>query len=288
MTSTHRSDESAREQRGDLTRWNNSALTLLQECGEAFRRRYIEGERPGETLRMIRGTVVHRVAHIALRRKWRDGALPGQAEARDLAADQFDAVIRRGNIRFEPDDLAVGAAKSQGRAKDFAIGLAGFHVQDVAPSINPVAVERKIEVKPRDTDITIHGTIDLIDGRGNGEWIRDLKTAEKSPASGAAEESQQLTMYAMLRWAEKQRLPERLALDYMIRTPAGTERYLPLLTTRTAADVQSLVNRINTAVEAVKRGSFVPANQNYWKCDPRYCEFFSSCPYVRRTKRPTS
>lgn len=271
----------------DLTRWSHSALALLQDCGEAFRRRYIENERRPMTLRRVRGTVVHTVAHRALYQKWKRRALPTATEARDLAADEFEACLRQG-VSFEPDDLAMGAARAQGHAKDFAVGLSAYHVSRIAPLIQPVAVEQRIVVKPQDADITIVGKLDLIEQHPGGRWVRDLKTSEKSPAKTAAEKSQQLTMYSLLEWANKGAMPERLALDYAVRTPKGQEKHVPLFTTRSLDDVGTLVNRINTAVEAVKKGIFVPANPDSWKCDPRYCDYFDSCPYVRRGSRPES
>ena len=272
----------------DPNEWSQSALWLVQDCGEAYRRRYLLKERYPSSIRQIRGTVIHAVSHAALARKLSADALPSTEEARDLAADQFDRLLKEG-VSYEPEDVAEGIDTVNGRSKDFSIGLSAFHVESVAPTIRPVAVERRITVKPKDSDLTISGKIDLIDASPFGETIRDLKTSEKSPRKDQAEVSQQLTMYAMLRWAEVGTLPRLLALDYLVQTPKDKrESYVPMLTRRSPDDVQSLVNRLNMATEAVKKGVFVPANPDSWRCSPRYCEFYSSCPYVRRSRRPTS
>lgn len=271
----------------DLRRWSHSALALLQECGEAFRRRYIEGEGLPSSLRQVRGSTIHAVAHLGFARTLRRQVPLVLAEARDLAADQFDALCRRG-LRFEPEELEAGVDKSTGAAKDFAVKLSAYHLQHVAPTVNPIRVERRIVVKPKDSDITIVGKMDLVDKRPTGEWVRDLKSGEHAPARTVAETSQQLTTYALLRWAEVGTLPERLALDYLIRTPSGRESYAPYLTQRSAEDVQGLVRRINVAVSAVSKGIFVPTNPDSWKCSERFCEFFNTCPYPRRSTRPRS
>src|SRR5262249_23493725 len=161
-------------------------------------------------------------------------------------------------------------------------------VGTVAPAITPVAVERRITVKPQESDLVIHGTIDLIDGpEGAPEIIRDLKTSEKAPSDRAAELSQQLSMYSLIRYAEIGRLAGRLILDYLVRTPLRREkRHVLLETTRDAEDMRVLVNRLNVAVETVKRGTFVPTSPDSWYCARAYCEYYDDCPYTRRTDRP--
>ena len=48
---------------------------------------------------------------------------------------------------------------------------------------------------------------------------------------------------------------------------------------RDAADVAALVNQINVGVRAVERGVFVPDTNGWW-CNPKWCEFHDTCPYV--------
>lgn len=272
----------------DPIEWNNSALTTLQQCGEKFRRRYIERERVPSSPRALRGTVVHRVASAGYHRKLAGEALPSVEEARDLAATEFEGAWRSG-VLLSAEETAQGITAIRDASKDFAVDLAAYHVEAIAPAVKPVGVERKITVKPKDSDLVIHGTIDLIDDTATGEVIRDLKTSEKSPPARRAADSQQLTMYAMIRMAEVGRLPAKLTLDYLVRTPARKDKkHVPLDTTRDADDVRALVSRINVAVEAVKRGTFVPADPSSWWCSAEYCEYFTTCPYTRRSMRPAS
>lgn len=274
---------------GDAITWNNSALTCLEECGEKFRRKILEKEPVPRTPRQARGTAVHKAATSSLLRKMETGALPSAEEARDVAAETFDGEWLSG-VRLDEEESAQGADRVRGDSKDFAVDLAAFHVTAVAPPINPVGVERKITVQPKDSDLVVHGTIDLIDAQPAGEVIRDLKTSTKSPSKDKAHKSQQLTMYGMIRAAEVGRLPASYQLDYLVRTPARQEKkHVPLETTRGPADVAALVRRINAAVEAVKRGAFVPAPPDAWQCSPRFCEFFDTCVYTAAgQRRPTS
>jgi hypothetical protein len=272
-----------------IIEWNNSKLSLLQRCGEAFRRRYIEEEVMPPSPRMLRGTVVHSVATTAMLRKYDEGELPTVEEAKDLAASAFD-LNWRGVVTLSREERAEGLAKVGGHSKDFAIDLSGFHVETVAPSINPVAVERRITIKPKDSDLVIHGTIDLVDGTPEGEIIRDLKTTERAPIKNAADLSPQLTMYAMLRKLEVGRLPVKQVLDYLIRTPRRAERkHVILETTRDEADITAYVARINVSIESVKKGVFMPTSPDNWWCAPNWCDYHSTCPYVTHgVKRPTT
>lgn len=266
-------------------RWSNSSLSTLQQCGEKFRRRYIEREFTPSSPAAVAGKVVHNSARASLLRKMETRALPSLEETMDRAADDFDNTWR-GGVMLSKEEADEGPAKVQARAKDMAVDLSGFHVGRVAPAIEPVGVERKIIVKPRDSDIEINGIIDLIDNTPYGEVIRDLKTSTKSPNANAADTSQQLTMYAMIRMAEVGKLPAALALDYLVRTPEkGLKKHVPLLTTRDGEDVRVLVARINTAVETVKRGLFVPTNPENWWCSAKFCDYYATCVYVRRGNR---
>lgn len=269
-------------------RWSNSALTTLQQCGEKFRRRYIEREYTPSSPAAIAGGTVHKVARVSLLRKMDHQELPSIEETKDTAATEFDRSWRSG-VQLTDDEAGEGIANVEARSKDFAVDLSAFHVGRVAPAINPIGIERKIEVRPKDSDIVINGVIDLIDQTPEGEVIRDLKTTKKSPNKDAAEKSGQLTMYALIRKAEVGTLPASLTLDYLIRTPARAEKsHVALNTTRDEEDLGVLVNRINAGVAAVQRGVFTPTNPENWWCSRNFCEFYGTCVYVRRGDRPTS
>jgi PD-(D/E)XK nuclease superfamily protein len=271
--------------------WSNSRLTLLQMCGERFRRREIEKEYVPPSARMIRGTVVHASARKAYLARLKGLDLPSREEARDEAATEFERVWSRG-WQLAPDEAALEVPTVKANAKDFAVDLSTFHAEKVAPLIEPRAVEHRITVRPKDSDLEIAGTIDLVARipGGDGECIRDLKTSERSPRLDAADNSQQLSLYGLIRLAETGELPPAYALDYLVRTPAKSEKsHRAMPTTRTRDDLQVVVNRLNAAVESVARGAFHPADPSSWWCSRNYCEYWDSCKYAMRgPSRPTS
>jgi hypothetical protein len=267
-------------------RWSTSALSCLSQCGEKFRRRYVENERVPPNPKLLRGRVVHEVAQHSYTRKLETDVLPTVEEAEDQAATRFENHWEEG-VLFDEDDKALGEERTKGNSKDFAVDLSGYHVQKVAPAVHPIAVEERMSVTPADSDVVIHGIIDLIDLTPAGDVIRDLKTAERAPSGDAADKSLQLSMYSMLWLTDTGRLPAKLTLDTLVRTSTRNEKkYLPLHTTRDDEDMRVLIARVNAAVRTVERGDFLPAAMDSWVCN--YCEFRNSCPFVRRGARPTS
>lgn len=271
------------------TKWTNSSLMTNQNCGERYRRIYEEREWRPSSARQARGRVVHHTVGRTLLRKMETHELPSLEEVRDIAADAFEREWADNEIALQPEERELGEPIVRAHSKDFSIALSGLHRTDVAPNINPIGVERRITVKPQDMDIEIEGTIDLVDGHVAGDIIRDTKTSEKSPAKSMAEDSQQLTMYGLLRRAETGRMPVAYGLDVLVRTPArGDLKYVSLVTMRDHVDLTALVSRLNASVDAVSKGVFVPASESWWGCSPAYCEFWDSCVYTRRGARPQS
>jgi hypothetical protein len=280
-----------------FNRWSNSSLSTLQSCGERFRLQYIERNFRPSGLKAKRGVAIHAVAREAHKRqmveskKW-DGAapliteIPGSErsleEARDLAASEFEKAMGEG-FTLDADEKELGADLTKALQKDCAVDLAGMYVSEVAPPIVPTAVERKVTIKPKDSDITIVGFIDLVQ-EDTGEVIRDLKTVEKSPYDKAAALSQQLTMYAMIRMADVGVLPRAQRLVHLVRTPKTHKMSVVVQeTTRDAEDIKRLAHRINTAVEAVKKGVFVPADPAAAGSPCAWCPFADgTCVYVRK------
>src|SRR5262245_333688 len=120
-------------------RWTNSSLSTLQQCGERFRRKYIEKHYRAPNSRQIRGTIVHRAARMTYQRRLDGVELPTPEELRDVTATEFEKTWNEGHvISAEEESSDVETVKAL--AKDFAIDLAVHHGVAVAPKISPVAV----------------------------------------------------------------------------------------------------------------------------------------------------
>jgi hypothetical protein len=273
-------------------------------CGHKFKLRYLEKIRRESGPAAKRGIAIHAVAKEAHKRqmldlkKW-DGAkplfenLPGSpesvVEAKDIAAAQFEAAWGWGNI-FSAKDKELGdEAKIKAHAKDAAVDLSALYVEKVAPLVKPEAVEREVEIKPKTLEgITIMGIMDLVEDDAGEDVIRDLKTAEKKPWKGAAIVSQQLTLYHLIRYVDKKKMPKAGRLVHLVRTPKEHELDVVVQeTTRDMEDIKALGARIKTAVEAVEKGVFVPADPAAPGSPCQWCEYADgTCEYVRKVGRP--
>lgn len=281
--------------------WSNSALTTLQLCGHKWYLRYVKRDWRPVGYAAKRGSTVHHVAKEIHKRQmveaklW-DGPppefteLPGSErsveEARDLAAQNFEKqVAERGGVVLTDKEKDMREEEVKKQHKDAAIDLSALYVFDVAPPVKPVAIERRVEIHPKNMDITINGVIDLVEN-DLGDVIRDLKTSEKTPYKDAAANSQQLTLYNMIRYAETRVMPRESRLVHLVRTPKTADMsVVTQTTTRDMDDIKSLVARIKTAVDAVDKGVFVPADPSAPGSPCQWCEFSDgTCPYFKKRK----
>ena len=281
-----------------MPRWSHSRLFKLFHCGEAFRRYYIEGERPPGTLSMHRGTAVAeavRQSHLPqLEARTRLGpgnytqedlnqVLPPVDVVQDIAATAWEERTREG-ISYTDEERERPAA-SRGRSKDDAVHMATLYRDNIATTVDPAGVERRTVFRPRGLvtrageQIEVVSIRDVVQETADGRVVRDQKTTGKSPARGLADDSPQLSLYALAEYAETRKLPHKLTLDHLVVTPSGVGKVVVQETVRTPGQVRAVVERIRTAQQLVEAGVFPPANPG-GLCSARWCAFWSTCRYV--------
>jgi hypothetical protein len=286
---------------------SSSAIAVYMRCGEKYRRRYIEGEMRPSSLSMHVGTAAHEVERETHRRQMeakKDAGLEGltyaqastddkatelgvvlaasvmsTAEAGDLAADEFEKAAEAGFSVPQDTELAeLPVAKAKGEAKDAAVR----HARAYAPharTINPLSIERWIEVRPKNSRIVLRGAIDLIDGTWDGAEVVDRKTSTKTPNQSTASSSIQLSIYAALRYAETRDVPPKLRLDTTVDLKSGT-KFVQTATTRSFADVKEVLDRAVQVGRGIAAGAFVPADPEQWWCSAKFCEYYTDCKFT--------
>lgn len=113
--------------------------------------------------------------------------------------------------------------------------------------------------------------------------IRDTKTSKKSPNENAAHESDQLTYYSLASSVVDGKIPDAVKLDYLVDLKLSTKT-MTLESKRTQDQLDTSLERLAHAVATIESGMFVPAPQQAWWCDERYCGFARECPYYRKTR----
>jgi hypothetical protein len=249
-------------------------LDLYLNCGEAYRRRYIERQIIPPGIALIRGSAVHAPAEVNHKQKRDSGVDLSEAELTAIAASAFDEKVKREGVELTREEKGIGAQKAIGQGKDGAVRLTKLYSKAVAPDIQPDLVEERVRIELPDSPMDMVGVIDVTTKEKD---IVDLKTSSKSKSKSEAETSLQLSWYAMAYRALTGTDPRSVRLEVLVDT--ATPKHQRLETTRTRRDYEVLVNRVNTAMGGIKAGVFVPANAGHWLCSRKWCGFAPTCPY---------
>jgi len=245
---------------------------MLYRCPYQYEQRYIKGAIRLPGVAMITGTGVHRAVEADLSHKIEAGELLAAEAVADLARDAVVAEWDRGvevNVDRDgtPDEAKAGAI-------DRAVSLASLHHSDLAPSLEPISVERRWKLDLEGYPYDLAGMIDIEEA----DAIRDTKTAARSPAKTAADDSLQLTTYAVAIKYCNGVLPSRLCLDHLVSLK--TPKVVTLETTRTERHVELFLRRLEVAMRQLEAGVFPPTDPSNWWCGERFCGYYADCPYV--------
>jgi hypothetical protein len=253
---------------------SHTQIEMHCRCGEAYRRRYVEGEVIPPGIALLEGKAVHGGAEVNFRQKMESHMDLPEQDIVDAAVAKFETE-RAGGYCLTAEEEARGASVVLGEAKDTTAALARLHAKEQAPAYQPVAVEHSTRI------VLPHATHDLLaitDLRDDQGRIVDLKTAKKSPPQSDVDRSMQLTIYAAANMVDTGSLPFEVRLDVLVKNKAP--KRVVLSSTRTMTDIDVLANRMNATLNAISKGVFTPAPVGAWNCSPRWCGYWATCPYI--------
>lgn len=254
---------------------SHSQLDMYSRCGMQYWHRYIEGIKAPPSVAMLVGSGTHEAIEADLAEKMATGQLLQDEAIPDIAADTVNRRWGAEPPLLNEEEALNGEKKTKGEAVDRAIALAVCHHRDLAPELNPVAVEREWRVDVQGYPFELMGYIDVQEP----ESIRDTKTSKKSPDKNAASNSQQLTLYHLACRVLDKTDPV-LYLDTLVSTK--TPKVVTQTTTRTSMDHQRLLDRIAVMHDAVMKGVFTPAPEDAWCCSERWCGYWKMCPFGQK------
>ena len=258
--------------------YSASQLNLWHICGEAYRRRYMEGEKTPPGLHMLRGIGFHRSAARNMAQK--------MSSHRDLPArDIIDAGIAayddetKGGVTLTSIEADRGIATVIGETRDDLAEMLDCHAKAQAVCHQPTAVEETICIElpgPRD----LLAVLDV----ATVNSVVDFKTAKRAKSQADADNSIQLSVYHAAFHARFGYAPETVSLDVVVQTKTATRRQL-VTSARDDSDLAALAARINVAQRSIEAGLFAPADPSSWACSERYCPFHATCCYVGHGKK---
>lgn len=256
-----------------------SSIDMYTRCGEAFRRRYIEGEIIPPVIAALKGTGVHRAAEMNMRQKIDSHEDLPAADIVEAAVAAFDDQTH-GDYMLTPEERSRGERLVLGEAKDELVEMATVHATLQAPDYQPVATEKLVRIELPDSPRDLLGIIDLIDDQ---DRVTDFKTSGKAKSQAEADSSVQLSVYAVAFRALTGREPAELRLDTIVRSASATKRAV-VTTQRDENDYAALAARFNAVLAGVQAGVFLPAAPGSWHCSARWCGFFNSCRFVNHSR----
>lgn len=258
----------------DLTTISPSKIRLLQLCGEAFRRKYLEGQPSWYGTAAAIGIATHQSAENDLTNKVEQGELLSSEEVIDYAADAFEHVWDTEPIELTKEEKEDKHGVHD-RSKDQTIQLSWLHHDDLAPEIRPAHLEKRLELEVEGFPLTLLGYADVIEEDGT---IRDLKTRGKTPRATDAQDDIGLQFYSLIQDTKGER-PKELALDVLVKTKTPKR---VTVTSPVQKDHDATLGRIERAAHIIETGAYMPAEPSHWKCSEKFCEFFDDCRWGRR------
>lgn len=252
-------------------------LNMLACCGEQYRRRYMEGERIPPGVAMLQGSAMHEAAAVNFRQKKSSRKDLRVEEMVEMADATFIERIRNDGLWLTEEEQSRGqdvvVEEGRGRARVFA----ECHAEYQAPEYQPELVEEKYII-PLPGDYDLMGILDLADEE---KRVVDFKTASRKKNPDEADKSVQLTTYAAIYKHKTGDFASEILLDVAVQTAAGNTCRQVQRTNRAFGDFQALVNRIKSAARIIKAGAFMPAEAGWYGCNPKWCGYHRSCPFVR-------
>jgi RecB family exonuclease len=243
--------------------FSHAQYETYKSCGRAYEFKYIKEQRIAPSPATARGIAIHTAVETALRHKQRQGEVPSLDGQLAVVADTFEKA--KEEVDWGDED--------PGKVKDVALSLYRVYHTQGLPKILPVEVETPFVVKVG--SVTVRGVIDLIDlekeqpGDPGRLAVVDLKTSSSKWSENEVKNDTQLSLYT----AVKRIIHGRIDNLVSTKTPALHR----LSTTRGPRDHRNLIEDYEQTVDAIKKGIFLMAPIDSWKCTPKYCSYYSQC-----------
>jgi RecB family exonuclease len=237
-----------------------SQINMFLRCPAQYKYRYIDGIILPPKSALTKGKAVHAGQEHNYKQKIDTLQDVKLSEVQEVTAAAFEeqASITEWDREEDP-----------GKVKDSAVVLASLYHTEIAPTVQPILVEEKIEIPIAGT--TLLGFIDVLDSKG---YIRDTKTASKTPAESEIDKSLQLTAYSMAH-RELMGVPERgVKLDYLVNTKVP--KVVTLEAVRTEQDITRFTRIVERVKGAIDAKAFYP-NPGNQLCSEKWCGYWAEC-----------
>lgn len=264
-----------------------SQLGTYENCGEAYKRRYIEKDIIPPGCAAHRGRGIHRGAEMNFSQKIESKVDLKRDDIVDRAVAEFEASIKADGVLLSPDEEARGKGVVVGEEKDTVVSLAGLFSDEVAPVYQPTFVEEKIKIElpnsPRDLLGILDLTATIIKEPGRGEGIVDYKSGKKTKPQRDFDVSSQLSLYDLAYRAKRGKAPDFIQVEQLV--DLKVPKRVTNMTVRSVGDFHATIARVNAMIQGLEAGIFMPASAGAWNCSPKWCGYWGTCPYVNSERK---
>lgn len=245
-----------------------SSFNLAKKCPLKWKRRYLDGEYEPPTGKMLLGSAVGAAEAVNFQEKITSQQDLPLDDVLDCFSDEWGERIDREEVDWQDDK--PGDLKDSGAA-----ALKAYH-ETIAPTVQPVSVERPFVLRFPDVDWTFKGFLDLEDADGS---VCDLKVKAKKLSPADAASDPQPTSYLLARRTEGKPAAE-FRYHTMVRTKTPYAEVV--VAQRTDAQLNAFVHRIYAvAAELAWRAEYdiwEGAVPGAWWCSEKSCGYWASCP----------
>lgn len=260
-------------------------VDMYATCPTRYEFRYVEGIKLKPAVAMARGRALDDASTANHVQKIASKVDLPLGEIVDRAIASFDAVVAADGLMEEPGRNPDVVA---GEGRDASVRLAKVYASDLAPGIQPEAVQVDMTLEMPSLDFGIRGILDLVDQTG----VTDIKStgargllSTPAKAQKIAHESRQLTTYAMLdavrRGATQVETPVRFGVAVDLKAPRG----FFVGSSRAEGDFAAVLRQYGQIGKAIQAGSFPPLGLGTWACSPKWCGYWRICPHITPTMR---
>jgi len=246
-------------------------------CGEQLRRRHIEEEIIPPSIAAGRGTGVHKANQVNLQHKVKAKEDLPLSDLQDAARDGYVYAFRNGV--YLPKDEQSEKKTLLNRGLNDTIRCTRVYREEVAHTIQPISIEEPFEINVG-LELPLAGRMDYQEQ----PIVGDIKTTTTKWQEGRIQKEIQVPFYSFTHEQQKGVRPKFIYHVLIARSnregKATSEAYQPLEYTCTEADYRALFAKIYLFIKMLKTGTFPPANPTSWWCDPKWCGYWSTCPYI--------
>ena len=250
-------------------RLSYSQVRQYLECPRLYEWHYIRKKPVVVDGRLIAGGVYHHGLEYALKRKMQHELIRAD-EIKDVMSDRWDTEVRCDVIE---DDRGSGALEVKevnwkddkpGELKAVVLSLGKLYLETMVPTMEPVAVEKKLEGMIG--GIPFLGYADVV---LPGPGVIDHKFTTRRMDQGTANKDMQITTYACLLdrpiWGGFHQALDQKKQDINV-----------VLTQRGRGDMEWFSRLVEKVAKGIQTGIF-PPNPLTWKCAEDNCAYWIEC-----------